>query len=223
MCGRFVVTLEPQVLEQTFAVSDVPEVVPRYNIAPSQPILAVCETTPGTRSICPFRWGLIPHWAKDSRIGSRMINARSETVFEKPSFRQSIRQRRCLIPANGYYEWLHEGKTRTPFYLHHKENQPLAFAAIWDTWKEPGEGAMVESCAILTTAANRLVAGIHERMPVLIAAEDYSIWLNREVTEAEALSRCFASSTSDELVARKVSNLVNNPKHDAPECLTPVA
>lgn len=219
MCGRFVMTLDPDNVRQFFGVPDVPEIVSRYNIAPSQQILAICQNGDGYRFVRDFRWGLIPHWSKDPAIGNKMINARCETVGEKPAYRGPIRYHRCLVPASGFLEWLHEGKTKVPFYVHRKDGGAIAFAGIRDSWKGP-EGA-IDSCSILTTEANSLVMKLHDRMPVILSRSEFDIWLDREVNDPEKLQSLFSPFPSDLLEAVQVSPLVNNPRNDSPECLKP--
>jgi putative SOS response-associated peptidase YedK len=210
-------TLEPSKVEQFFGVSEVPEIIPRYNIAPSQQILAICQNGDGYRHARSFRWGLVPSWSKDPAIGNKMINARSETVGEKPAFRGPIRYHRCLIPANGFYEWSQQGKVKVPFYIHRKDQEPLAFAGIWDTWK--GTDEVIESCSILTTDANSLISKLHDRMPVILSQSEFAAWLDREVTDVEKLKLLFAPFPSDMLDAIQVSSLVNNSRNDSSECL----
>lgn len=209
-------TIEPDKVRQFFGVPEVPEFVPRYNIAPSQQVFAICQNGDGYRFVRNFRWGLVPNWSKDPAIGHKMINARSETVAEKPAFRGPIRYHRCLIPANGFYEWAHQGKEKTPYFIHRKDLEPIAFAGIWDVWKGP-EGS-VESCSILTTDANSLVAKIHDRMPVILSSSEFDTWLDREMTDIEKLKIFFSPYPSDMLDAFPVSDEVNNPQNDSPEC-----
>lgn len=204
-------------MEQFFGVPEVPEIIPHYNIAPSQQILAICQNGDGYRHARSFRWGLVPSWSKDPAIGNKMINARSETVGEKPAFRGPVRYHRCLIPANGFYEWSQQGNEKVPFYIHRKDQEPLAFAGIWDTWKSTDE--VIESCSILTTDANNLVAKLHDRMPVILSPSEFDTWLDREVTDVEKLKLLFTPFPSDMLDAFQVSTLVNNTRNDKPECL----
>ncbi len=219
MCGRFVMTLEPSKIEQFFGVPEVPEIIPHYNIAPSQQILAICQNGDGYRHARSFRWGLVPSWSKDPAIGNKMINARSETVDEKPAFRGPIRYHRCLIPANGFYEWSREGSEKVPFYIHRKDREPLAFAGIWDTWKSTDQ--VIESCSILTTDSNNLVAKIHDRMPVILSPPEFDAWLDREMTDIEKQKMFFTPFPADMLDAVRVSSEVNNPQNDSPKCYKP--
>lgn len=219
MCGRFVMTLEPSKMEQFFGVHEVPVIIPHYNIAPSQQILAICQNGDGYRHARSFRWGLVPSWSKDPAIGSKMINARSETVGEKPSFRGPIRYHRCLIPANGFYEWSRQGNEKVPFYIHRKDQEPLAFAGIWDTWKSMDE--VIESCSILTTDANSLISKLHDRMPVILSQSEFDSWLDRETTDVEKLKMLFSPYPPEMLEIFQVSMLVNNTRNDSTECLKP--
>jgi putative SOS response-associated peptidase YedK len=212
-------TIEPDKFRRFFSVPEVPELVPRYNIAPTQQIFTICQNGDGYRHVRSFRWGLVPSWSKDPAIGNKMINARSETVGEKPAFRGPVRYHRCLIPANGFYEWPRQGNEKVPFYIHRKDQEPLAFAGIWDTWKSTDE--VIESCSILTTDANNLVAKIHDRMPVILSPSEFDTWLDREMTDIEKLKMLFSPYPSDMLDVIEVSSSVNNTKNDAPECLEP--
>ena len=200
---------------------------PRYNVAPSQDVAAVRANDEG-RTLAMLRWGLIPAWAKDSAIGHRLINARSETAPEKPSFRSAFRHRRCLIPADGFYEWKREGKTRQPWLFGLSDGKPFAFAGLWESWTVPqgaaltgslaerGPGDAVETCTILTTAANETVAPVHGRMPVILPPEIYDPWLaGKDVP--------LAPYPADAMTAHPVSTLVNRPANDDPRCVEPVA
>lgn len=220
MCGRFVLTSRTDQIEQSFGVEDVPSSVPRYNIAPTQDVLVIRQNGGGSRYAEMLRWGLIPHWAKDPAIGHKMINARSETAHEKPSFRNPIRYHRCLIPASGFVEWSQENGSKQPWYIHRKDGELLAFAGIWDSRKD-AEGT-IESCSILTTSANALVAKIHDRMPVILSASEYDQWLDRQITEAQQLEALYAPFPSDLLQAIPISTRINNPRHDSPDCLEPL-
>ncbi len=220
MCGRFVLTINTEQLQQTFGVSDVPAMVLRYNIAPTQDVLVIRQNAGGERYAGMLRWGLIPHWAKDAAIGHKMINARSETIHEKPSFRNSIRYHRCLIPASGFVEWQTQNGSKQPWYIHRKDGETLAFAGIWDRWKGP-EGS-IGTCGILTTTANTLVAKIHDRMPVILGGSEYDQWLDRETTDPTDLASLYAPFPADLLQVIPVSAKINNPRHDGPDCIEPL-
>ena len=220
MCGRFVMTLSPEKIQHVFGVTEVPAITPRYNIAPTQNILAVCQNGDGFRHLKMFRWGLIPHWAKESSIGNKMINARCETIGEKPAFRGPIRFHRCLVLASGFFEWQRLDGRKQPYLIQRKDGEPMAFAGIWDHWKNSAE--TIESCAILTTEANRLMLDIHHRMPVILSPSEFDLWLDRSITEAETLQGLYTPFPSESLQAIPVSTAVNNPRHDSPDCLDPL-
>jgi len=221
MCGRFTLIIPVDELQQSFPWLLVhPELLPRYNIAPTQ-LVAVAPNT-GENRIELFRWGLIPSWAKDPKIGARMINARSETLAEKPSFRAAYRQRRCLVLADGFYEWRKEPgrKTKTPFYLQLKSGEPFAFAGLWEVWQAP-DGLAVPSCTIITTRPNALVAPIHNRMPVILRPEAYQQWLDPAEQPPAQLQPLLQPYPAEEMTAYPVSRLVNNPRNDLPDCILP--
>ena len=220
MCGRFALFIDLNTLIEAFGLSlNVPPgaITPRYNIAPSQQVVGICQNADGFRRLKSFRWGLIPHWAKDASIGNRLINARSETVHEKPSFRQALRYRRCLIPANGFFEWVREDKGKQPYFIRRKDQAPLAFAGLWESWKGP-EGT-IESCTILTTEANALIAPIHDRMPVILSPPEYDLWLDREVDDPGKLQLLFQPIPGELLEMQPVSAVVNNPQHEGEKCV----
>jgi putative SOS response-associated peptidase YedK len=196
----------------------------RYNIAPTQEVVVVrADPAEGRRSAALMRWGLIPSWSKEGATGPPMINARSETLAEKPTFRTALRSRRCLIPADGFYEWQQSpgggrGK-KQPFYIHRTDGGPLAFAGLWETWSGSGGGPAIESCTIVTTAANATLRELHDRMPVVLAPGDYSLWLDPSVAEPARLSHLLAPCGEDELVAEPVSTHVNRVANDDPRCI----
>jgi putative SOS response-associated peptidase YedK len=218
MCGRFVIDLSPDLVAGFFGLAAVPDLPPRYTVAPTQSVPVIREASDGSRRLTMMRWGLVPSWAKD--IGDGLINARSETINEKPSFRQAFRQRRCIIPANGFFEWLRVEGTKVPYYVRMADGAPMPFAGIWEAWFSP-DGQVMESCAILTTSANAMVAPIHDRMPVILRPDEFGLWLDRQVHDAERLTTLFAPYPADRVEAYRVSTLVNNPAHDGPECIAP--
>lgn len=222
MCGRYTLTAEPALLEDRFAcrLSDVAYRA-SYNIAPGQAVVAVVGAAAELRAGL-LRWGLVPSWAKDPQIGYRMINARAETVAEKPSFRRALRQRRCLIPADGFYEWRREGRHKTPMYIRLRSGEPFAYAGIWERWHGP-DGTPLSTCAILTTAANTLMQPIHQRMPVILDRAAESLWLDGEVTDPQALLPLLAPFASEAMQAYEVSSEVNSARHNSPACIAPVA
>ena len=221
MCGRYALTSDPERIEERFgcSLSDL-SYSPRYNIAPSQPVLALIDTDDNRRAGF-LRWGLIPPWAKDPSVGAKMINARSETVAEKPSFRRALRRRRCLIVANGFYEWKKDGPSKAPLYISLRSGEPFALAGLWEKWVAES-GQAIHSCTILTTSPNALLAPIHHRMPVILAPEAEAAWLDRSVQEPDALRPLLSSYPAEAMTAYAVSDLVNSPRNDSPECLKPL-
>lgn len=222
MCGRFTSLLSPELLSAVFNVT-APSALPhRYNIAPTQEVLTVRQEGAGARYATQVRWGLIPHWAKDMSIGSKMINARSETVHEKPAFRQAIRSRRCIVPASGFFEWVATPKGKFPQYITMQDGSPFAFAGIWESWNTP-QGEILESCAIMTTTANSLMSKIHDRMPVILHQTDFDLWLDCLVNEPLEAEQLYQPFPAELMQAWPVSKLVNSPAHDAEECIQPLS
>jgi len=220
MCGRFTLFDSVQVLSKEFGVSGVPPLSPRYNIAPSRPVAAVRASAGGGREIVLLRWGLIPSWSKDPAIGNRLVNARSETVREKPSFRDAFRRRRCLIPADGFYEWQRRDRRKQPYYVRMRDGGLFAVAGLWDRW-EGGEGP-VESCTILTTTPNEVVAPIHDRMPVILPREERDRWLDPAPENAAALASLLVPFPGEGMVAWPVGPRVNVPSNDDEELIAPL-
>ena len=220
MCGRFSLTVQDADLEAFFGLEETDGMyVPRFNGAPGQSlpvILAEAEAAPLLRL---FRWGLVPSWAKDPRIGYKMINARAETILEKPAFRQAFSKQRCLVPADGFYEWQKRGKQKVPYRICLKESPLFAMAGIWESWKD-AEGRPLHSFSILTTGANALVAPIHPRMPVILPREGYTPYLKGDSREALQWLQAYPA---DEMQAYTISSLVNHPANDGPEILEPHA
>ena len=188
----------------------------RYNIAPTQPVATVRQAGAG-RVLGMMRWGLVPSWAGDISIGGQLINGRSETVLEKPAFRESFRARRCLIPADGFYEWKKAGKERQPFHFGMKDGSLFAFAGVWDRWKSPG-GPWLESCSILTTAPNELLVDVHDRMPVILPSRHYEAWLTAPGSEAERLAELLVPYDASFMKRYAASSLVNKAQNEMPEC-----
>ncbi|MEJ2690593.1 MAG: SOS response-associated peptidase [Deltaproteobacteria bacterium] len=219
MCGRFAVTATPSMIASHFELAESFELPPNYNITPSQqiPVVRIIE---GERRLSFMRWGLIPHWAKDEKIGYRMINARSETVFEKPAFRNAAKSRRCLIPASGFFEWQKAGGQKQPYYVKLRGRDLFAFAGLWESWQK-SENERVESCSILTTGANELMLRIHDRMPVILAPTDYDLWMRPDF-DVKSLSDLLRPPPSQEMSAYPVSQAVNNPRHNQPDCIVPL-
>ena len=219
MCGRFTQFSERKELARLFGFNadEAPDLFPRYNIAPTQ-LVAVVRQDDGQRVMRPLRWGLIPSWARDEKIGNSLINARSETVAEKPAFRAAFKKRRCLIPTTGFYEWVATaGKKKQPLHIRLIDGQPFALAGLWERWTD-AEGAVVESCTILTTTANHLMRPFHDRMPVILAPADYETWLDPQ-TPVEALQALLRPYPAEGMVAVPVGSYVSNPRHEGPQCL----
>lgn len=220
MCGRFTLTAELGRLEARFGFqADDLQYVPSYNIAPSQPVLAVIRD--GANRAGYLRWGLVPSWAKEPAIGNRLINARAETAADKPSFRQAIRRRRCLILADGFYEWRRIGKTKQPMYVRRHGHQPFAFAGLWEVWRDAA-GTALYTCTILTTTANPLLQPIHERMPVILNPAAEAMWLDRSITAPDSLLPILQPYGAEEMEVYAVSTRVNSPSNNTPACMTPV-
>jgi putative SOS response-associated peptidase YedK len=222
MCGRFTLTIDPAHLQEAFPWAVIPnDLNPRFNITPSQPIAVIPNT--GDNAVSMYKWGLIPSWSKDPTIGDRMINARAESLAEKPSFRNAYRRRRCLILADGFYEWKQISGTRTkqPFYIRLKNKQPFAFAGLWELWNSP-DGSEIRSCTIITTQPNTLLEPIHNRMPVILPADAYTRWITPEDCSAIQLNGLLVSYPADEMVAFPVSKMVNSPQYDTPELIKPI-
>ena len=223
MCGRFSLTSNLDDLQARFDFEARDLVYgPRYNVAPTQSVLAVVndEGNRGRNRAEMMRWGLIPFWAKDPSIGNRMINARAETVAQKPAFRNALQKRRCLVPADGFYEWKKELNGKTPMYIASRSREPFAMAGLFETWKSPS-GELVRSCTIITTTPNSLMEAIHNRMPVILSKEAEATWLDLEVENSDALTPLLVPYPADAMEAYAVSTLVNSARNDFPECLLP--
>lgn len=219
MCGRFTLTADLERLQERFCARATSlSYTPRYNIAPGQPVLAVIAAE--ERRIGFLRWGLIPVWATDASIGNRLINARAETVAAKPSFRRAFQKRRCLVLADGFYEWKKEGRRKIPFYITLQHHEPFGFAGLWETWHAPS-GETIHSCTIVTTTPNRLIATIHDRMPVILPREQETLWLDCTIADPSALTALLVPYPADAMEAYPVSPLVNSPAHDSPACIAP--
>jgi len=221
MCGRFTLTADMNELQSAFPWVGFPsQMTPRYNIAPSQPVAVIANDHPGQMNY--FSWGLIPSWVKELDKFNPLINARCETLADKPSFRNAYQRRRCLILADGFFEWRKEtDKTRTPIYIHLKENAPFAFAGIWERWQSK-DGSEILSCAIVTTTPNELISTIHNRMPVILSKEIYPMWLDTDRQNQIDLSQYLIPYPSQLMLAFPVSKAVNSPKFDKPENILPV-
>lgn len=227
MCGRFTLVAETGIVRDAFGLVEgsgdsLAELTPRYNIAPSQPVAVITANAQGQRHLEFFQWGLIPSWAKDPKIGYSMINARAETVAEKPAFRSALKKRRCLIPADGFYEWKREGKTKTPMYIQLKNGEPFALAGLYEFWKMPDSDKVIKTCTIITTEPNSLMEKIHDRMPVIIKPESYDTWLTPDDLPAPEALSMLKPYAATQMKARAVSTLVNNAKVESPDCIKPV-
>jgi putative SOS response-associated peptidase YedK len=222
MCGRFVTIIPPDVLAKIFGLIETPLVEARYNVAPTQNvgIVRCCDDTNHNR-FDVLKWGLVPSWSKDLSFGSHLINARSETVAEKPTFRHAIKYRRCIIPTSGFFEWDHNDGKKQPYYIHLVDHSPMCLAGLWESWKAP-DGSQLETFAILTTAANALVEPIHDRMPLILHPDTFNIWLSQNMHDPEQLQPLYVPFPAAEMAAYKVPDLVNNPRFDSPACIAQV-
>lgn len=218
MCGRYTLRAKPEVIAEAFDLPEVPGLPPRYNIAPTQPVPAI-RFDPGRHRRAPdlFRWGLVPSWADDPAIGNRMINARAETVADKPAFRHPFREKRCLVLADGFYEWRREGKHKRPYFIRMRDDRPFAFAGLWESW-DGGDGP-IESCTHLTTAPNEVVAPIHDRMPLILPKSAYDLWLDPEVKDPSRLRPLLVPYPAEAMEAYPVGTLVNSPANDVAKCV----
>lgn len=220
MCGRYSLTSSLSELAQRFEFDSEPEgIVPRYNVAPTQQVLAVVGGEPRRAGF--MRWGLIPSWSKDGPSSRPLINARAETVAEKPSFRDSLKRRRCLILADGFYEWQTAGDAKRPMRVTMRSGEPFAFAGLWSKWTD-SEGSCISSCAIITTAANEVLKPIHHRMPVILSKEVEDLWLDTALDDSQTLTQFLEPYPDDALEAFEVSALVNSASNDRPEVATPL-
>ena len=219
MCGRFTLTWNLNELQGRFGfITEETALEPKYNIAPTDPVLSVIND--GQRQGETMRWGLIPFWAKDPKIGSRMINAAGETVATKPAFRNAFKKRRCLVLANGFYEWKKDGKLRTPIYLTLKSGEPMAFAGLWEIWKSP-DGEYVRSCTIVTTIPNTLIEPVHNRMPVILSEESEALWLDPLTEDPKVLEPLLIPAPPEIMGTQVVSDYVNSVRNQGPECIVP--
>lgn len=229
MCGRYVSTSSPQQLAEVFAASvDADPLAASYNVAPTNEVYAVVEPHDGDRSVRAFRWGLVPSWAKDARIGSKMINARAETLAEKPAFKTLFRSRRLLVPMDGFYEWqaVPGSKVKQPLFLHRPDRQILVAAGLWAAWHDPAEGPdgpWLHSLTIITTMANQTVSPIHDRMPVFLSPEHWDEWLDPTNRDTESLSSILVPAPESLLTADRVSTAVNNVRNKGPELIETVS
>ena len=224
MCGRFILMTPARSLAEKFGLSEDPVLEPRYNIAPTQlaAIIRLRPKDPECRLVF-VKWGLIPSWAKDRSIGPKLINARAESAAVKPAFRASLRYRRCLVPADGFYEWKRDPKkgkkqAKRPYLITAADGKPFAFAGLWEHWESP-EGEVIESCTILTTDSNELVQVLHDRMPLILHEKDYDLWLDPGVKDSKLLEPLLQPYPSDKMKSHPVSTRVNKADYDAPDCI----
>ena len=209
MCGRYAQRTDPKRLAKEFKVAEVLNASPRYNIAPTQEVLAVHESPDG-REMTLYKWGLVPSWAKDASMGAKLINARSETVTEKPSFREAFKRRRCVIPADGFYEWQRTGGRKQPFFFRMRDERPFGFAGLWERWEGEG-GQVINSCAILTTEANEVLRPVHDRMPVILHPDDYELWLDGDARKLDLVKEMLRPYPAEEMTGYPVGVSVNSP------------
>jgi putative SOS response-associated peptidase YedK len=223
MCGRFVQTQEAENYGAYFSVDVIKtdEVLRSWNVAPTKQIYAVAEHD-GERQLGTFDWGLVPFWAKDRKIGARLINARVETAAEKPAFRDSFTARRCIIPAEGFYEWEPKDRGKLPHYFFAADRHPLALAGLWSSWKDPISGDRIRTCTILTTEPNDVVRPIHDRMPLILPGAAWDPWLDPEITDGGVIGDLLAASVGPSLAEHAVSTLVNRVANNVPELITPL-
>lgn len=219
MCGRFAQVIEPDQLQREFGLLDVPSIPARYNIAPTQQAYVVLNEHPLT--LRPLRWGLIPSWAKDAAISSKLINARAETLEEKPSFRDALRKRRCIIPVSGFFEWTSEGGIKQPLYIHPRHHGLLALAGLCETWVDPASSEIVATFTIVTTEANSFMRTFHERMPLILSRPNYGLWLGEDLQTVRTLLQQPHDGELD-LTAYPVTRAVNRPTYDAVDCIIPL-
>jgi putative SOS response-associated peptidase YedK len=221
MCGRYAITTAPEAMRSLFRYQDQPNFPSRYNIAPTQPI-AIVRIEEGQRRFALVRWGLIPSWVKDPRTFSLLINARGESLLDKPAFRSAMRYRRCLIPADGFYEWRQEGPRKRPYYVRLRAGGLMALAGLWEAWTGPN-GEELESAVIVTTLANRTLRPIHERMPVIIPPEAFHIWLDCRNADADTAAALVAPAPAGLLEVYEVSTAVNRTANDSAALIEPLA
>jgi putative SOS response-associated peptidase YedK len=225
MCGRYLLKAPADALRRAFGFVEQPNLMPRYNIAPTQDVAVIRERREpkGERTLQLLRWGLIPSWAEDMKGGAKLINARAEGISERPSFREAFQRRRCLVPADGFYEWRTEGKLKQPYLIQRRDRAPFAFAGLWERWvprTQPPEPAYIDSFTIVTTEANALLRPLHARMPVILAPEDYARWFDRGTSEAE-LKALLKPAPEDLLAYVPVSPRVNAAQPDDPGLIEP--
>ncbi|UMZ35994.1 SOS response-associated peptidase [Priestia megaterium] len=221
MCGRFSLATDIYALQEqfNFEFNDEVTINPRFNVAPSQQILTI-GSNGGKRTGITMKWGLVPSWSKDSKIGYKMINARAEGIDQKPSFKTPFKHKRCLIVCDGFYEWKKEGENKQPFRFVMEDGRPFAFAGLWDEWDKNGEP--LYSCTIITTTPNEITQEVHNRMPVILEEDAYDVWMDSKMNDTEYLKSLLIPFPSKKMKSYPVSTLVNSPKNDVAECLAPI-
>ncbi|MBS1199718.1 MAG: hypothetical protein H6R27_396 [Proteobacteria bacterium] len=223
MCGRYAFFSPAEAVKRVFGLAYAPELAPRYNIAPTQPVPVLRETRQGDREVALLHWGLIPSWAKDRSIGNRMINARAETLAERPAYRSAYRDRRCLVLADGWYEWQVAPSGKQPWFIRSASGLPMGLAGLWESWRDPASGETTESCTIVTIDAPAPLAEIHGRMPAVVPAAGVDAWLDLKSRDVAALSRWLAAPDPATLRSWPVSRRVNDPRHEGAELVEPEA
>ena len=219
MCGRYAITSAPEAIRRLFGYDEQPNFPPRYNVAPTQPV-PIVRIFEGRRQFALVRWGLIPAWVKDPRGFSLLINARGESLGDKPAFRAALRYRRCLFPADGFYEWRREGERARPYYVRPTAGGPMAFAGLWENWMGPN-GEEMETAAIVTTRANRMLATIHPRMPAIVPPAAFDLWLDSRSVDAATAAALIGPAPEDMLAFHEVSPAVNSAANDTPDLIAP--
>ena len=224
MCGRLTLQTTSGALAALFDGLKFPTFKPRYNICPTQPVACVRLNDESEKEVANLRWGLVPGWAKDLKIGARMINARAETVASKPAFRSAFKKRRCLVVADGFYEWKKAGKSKQPFYISRADTQPFVMAGLWESWSDKSDPSAdpIETCSVITTTANALMGPLHDRMPVILEQKEFEFWLDKEFTDHEYLESLLVPFEPDELQAFPVDTIVNKAANDVPQCIEPI-
>lgn len=223
MCGRFAFYSPHEAIARLFGVDAAPAVEPRWNIAPTRFVAAVRAEAEGRRTLSMLYWGLVPSWAKERSIGQRMNNARGETLAEKPSFRNAWRRRRCLVLADGWYEWQRVGTAKQPYFFHFADGAPFGMAGLWESWRDPESGEMLESCCIVTTAARGVAAPVHDRMPVIVPRERHAAWLDPRLNDTAGFDDLIADGDRPGIVATAVDRRVNDARNEGPDLVRPLA
>jgi len=221
MCGRFTSLFSPEliaILRESFSLTIPDTIQSHYNVAPSQ-LAWVIRNEGDHNRIDLLKWGLLPFWAKSAQLGNKMINARSETISEKPTFRQALKLRRCIIPAGGFFEWSHVGGKKQPYYFHMADGSPMCMAGLWEKWQPPGEEDFLQTFTFLTTSSNELVAPLHDRQPVILNPDNYNLWLSHSMHDPEQLKDMYKPLSANLLESYKVSDQMNNVHFTEPSCI----